>query len=158
MNDRVFSLPESVLGLVEARNALRARYSSSALKFTFDGNLVGDLGEAIAAELFGLTLDQRSSEGTDGIARNGWTVQVKATGTGRGPAFRKTNLTAKHLLFFMLDFENRIGKVVYNGPEEPVRSILLAYSNWTGQRQVSLRQMSLLDSLVTPEERLERIA
>jgi len=156
MEERDFELPSSVLGLVEARNSIRNRYSKFGLKFTLDGNLVGDLGEAIAAEIFGLTLDPRSAEGTDGVAPNGWTVQVKASGTGRGPAFRNTKLTAKHLLFFALDFDNRSGKVLYNGPEEPVRALLLAQATWTGQRQISVRQMSLLDAAVSTEERLKR--
>ena len=158
MNDRSFRLPESVLALVEARNAIRNRYASLDLKFTFDGNLVGDLGEAIASELFGIRLDSRSKEGTDGVAPNGWTVQVKASGTGRGPAFRNTKLTAKHLLFFTLDFEARRGVIVYNGPEEVVRALLLANANWTGQRQIPIRKMSLLDLQVEAKDRLPRIA
>lgn len=158
MDERIFELPEPVRQLVEARDLIRKRYSSFGLKFTLDGNLVGDLGEAIAAELFGLKLDPRSAEGTDGTAPNGRTVQVKSSGTGRGPAFRNTELCASHLLFFSLDFESRIGRVVYNGPEEPVRATLLTNSNWTGQRQISLSRMILLDSSVREEDRLPRIA
>jgi hypothetical protein len=158
MNSRLFELPESVLPLVEARNAIRSRYSAFGLKFTLDGNLVGDLGEAIAAELFGLRLDPRSTEGTDAVAKNGTTVQVKASGTGRGPAFRNTTLRAQHLLFLRLDFERLVGEVVFNGPEEPVRAILLARNSWTGQRSLSLAQMRALDLAVDESARLQRIA
>ena len=51
-----FELPLSIQKLIAARNELKAHYSNVDLSFTLDGNLVGDLGEAIAAELFGLRL------------------------------------------------------------------------------------------------------
>jgi hypothetical protein len=157
MNSNEFELPETLRGLVAARNALKDRYISSGLTFTLDGNLVGDLGEAIAAELFGLRLDTRSVEGTDGTAPNGWSVQVKASGTGRGPAFRNTRLAARHLLFFGLDFENLKGQVIYNGPEEPIRAILLQKATWTGQRQLSVSLIKKLDLGVASHERLARV-
>ena len=74
------------------REVLRKRGGDVQLEFTLDGNLVGDLGEAIAVELFGIRLvEAKSTEGIDGCAPDGsTTVQVKATGTGRGPAFRRT--------------------------------------------------------------------
>ena len=99
MEDRTFALPPAIAALVQARGALRDHYrrvlreqgSEVDLGFTLDGNLIGDIGEALAAELFGVRLvETRSTEGIDGYARDGRTVQVKATGTGRGPAFRCT--------------------------------------------------------------------
>lgn len=95
--------------MLSARNRLRTHYneligemnSNVTLSFTFDGNLVGDIGEAIAVTLFGIQLvDVSSTEGFDGYAKDGRTVQVKATGTDRGPAFRNTQARADHLLFF----------------------------------------------------------
>ena len=75
-----FDLPPAIADLVAARNKLRAHYASAGLKFTLDGNLVGDLGEAIAVELFGLQLvEARSTAGIDGRAPDGRTVQVKAS-------------------------------------------------------------------------------
>lgn len=56
-----FVLPPVIRELIVARNNVRDHYASSGLSFTLDGNLVGDLGEALAADLFGLNL----------IARNG---------------------------------------------------------------------------------------
>jgi hypothetical protein len=107
-----FSLPPAIAVLLEARNSLRKHYeavlrkqnSDVELKFTLDGNLVGDIGEAIAVELFGIKLvETKSTEGIDGYAPDGHTtVQVKATGTKRGAAFRKTDTRADHLLFLGL--------------------------------------------------------
>lgn len=100
MSDRIFKLPKQIAALVQSRDELKAHYqkclkkvgSEVELKFTLDGNLVGDLGEALAVELFGVKLVEiKSTVGIDGYVRGGkQTVQVKATGTGRGPAFRKT--------------------------------------------------------------------
>ena len=99
-----FDLPQEIADMVHARNRLRAYYNKSLadsgsaveLKFTFDGNLVGDLGEALAVQQFGIKLVETSStEGIDGYTDDGkYTVQVKATGTGRGPAFRQTDFVA----------------------------------------------------------------
>lgn len=73
-----FYLPPVVTELLSARNRLRDHYRSAGLTFTLDGNLVGDIGEAIAAELFGITLSARNGTGIDGHAPDGRSVQVKA--------------------------------------------------------------------------------
>ena len=88
-----FKLPEELGDLVRARNAVRNHYRKALtergcdveLKFTLDGNLVGDIGEALAVQLFGIRLtSSRSTEGVDGyLPDTDKTVQVKSTGTGR---------------------------------------------------------------------------
>lgn len=78
-----FNLPEEIRELLAARNRLRDHYRFADLKFTLDGNLVGDIGEAVAAKLFGLRLLKRNGTGIDGEAPDGRTVQVKASGTIR---------------------------------------------------------------------------
>ena len=93
MSDRTFKLPRQIAALVQSRNELKEHYkkllkkvgAEVELKFTLDGNLVGDLGEALAVELFGVKLvETKSTVGIDGYVRGGkQTVQVKATGTGR---------------------------------------------------------------------------
>ena len=114
-----FDLPDEIEPLLAARDQLKRRYATSGLKFTLDGNLVGDIGEAIAAELYGIQLSARCGAGIDGMSAgaNPKSVQVKASGTNRGPAFRKVDLRADHLLFFHLDFEKRRGVAIFNGPE-----------------------------------------
>jgi hypothetical protein len=113
---------------------------------------VGDLGEAVAAELFNLQLTGRSNEGIDGYAPDGRSVQVKASGTKRGAAFRPVETRADHLLFFHFDYDECSGEVVYNGPEEPVVKTLP--SIWVGQRCVSVSTLRRLDKLVEGSERL----
>lgn len=154
----LFKLPPAIADLVAARNKLRDHYSAVGLKFTLDGNLVGDLGEAIAAELFGIRLvDNRSTPGIDGFAPDGkTTVQIKATGTGRGPVFRQTETRANHLLFFDLDFESAMGTVVFNGPEEIATATLPTRFN--GQRMVSRGQIIAADRMVKEAQRLKVLA
>ncbi len=151
-----FDLPPSIQKLIAARNELKAHYSAVDLHFTLDGNLVGDLGEAIAAELFGLKLTGRSNEGVDGYAPDGRSVQVKASGTKRGAAFRPVEVKADHLLFFHFDYDGCYGEVIYNGPEEPVREILP--ESWVGQRSVSAPAFRRLDKLVLEADRLQIIS
>lgn len=147
-----FPLPKPILRLIDARNELKAHYSNVDLRFTLDGNLVGDLGEAVAADLFGLKLTGPSNEGIDGYAPDGRSVQVKASGTKRGAPFRLVETCAHHLLFFHFDYDNCIGEVVYNGPEEPVRQTLP--SSWVGQRSVGAATFRRLDKLVSDDDRL----
>ncbi|MFZ5726108.1 MAG: DUF6998 domain-containing protein [Pseudomonadota bacterium] len=147
-----FELPPSVRKLVAARNELKDHFSDVDLHFTFDGNLVGDLGEAVAAELYGLKLTGRSNEGVDGYAADGRSVQVKASGTARGAAFRLVETKADHLLFFHFNYDECFGEVIYNGPEEPVRKSLP--ETWAGQRSVSAATFRRLDALVSDADRL----
>jgi hypothetical protein len=149
-----FQLPPAIADLVAARNRLREHYKSAGLQFTLDGNLVGDLAESIAVELFDLRLvDTRSHAGIDGIAADGRTVQVKATGIRGGPAFRKTETRADHLLFFSLDFEGCAGLVVFNGPEELVTRHLP--QTWVGQKTVTWTKVLAADAEVRAEDRLK---
>lgn len=150
--DKTFALPPVITDLVLARNRLRDHYRSAALYFTLDGNLIGDIGEAVAAELFGLKLSTRNGTGIDGYAPDGRSVQVKATGTNRGPAFRMVDTRADHLLFLAFDLENLKGEVVYNGPEQIALSFLP--SEWVGQRSLTRAQVRQADLLVRHDQRL----
>lgn len=133
----IFELPREIADLVAARNRLKAAYNAAGLTFTFDGNLVGDIGEAVAQKLFGIALLSKNSAGVDGkITLNGIekTVQIKATGVKGGAAFRKTETKADYLLFFSFDFEKCSGELIYNGPESNVRNHLSANEK-TGKRR-----------------------
>jgi hypothetical protein len=154
--NRGFKLPELVKELIQIRDKLRKHYNKNGLKlkFTPDGRMVGDIGEAIAVEKFGLELTQGT--GIDGKARDGRTVQVKASGTNGGAAFRSIDALqhAEHLLFFHLDYENCRGEVIYNGPEKQVRNLI---EGKKGQRTVSAKQLRSMDENVKDDKRLKRI-
>ena len=150
-------MPAEIQPLLAARDALRRRYASSDLRFTLDGNLVGDIGEAVAAELFGLELTVRCGAGIDGMSPGpaSRSVQVKASGTFRGPAFRKIDLRADHLLFFHFDFDRRVGQTIFNGPE----SVALEGTpdSWVGQLNIPLGRLRKANARVSDDERLHRI-
>jgi hypothetical protein len=152
-----FDLPPEIEPLLAARDALKQRYAASGLRFTLDGNLVGDIGEAVAAELFGLELTARCGAAIDGFAPGpaGKSVQVKASGTFRGPAFRKLEVGADHLLFFHLDFDQRRGVVIFNGPEAVALSKMPP--TWRGQRMISLKHLRNAYGGLTDGEKLPRV-
>ena len=154
--DGILKLPEVIANLVAACQAVRKHYRvvhGDRLLFTLDGNLVGDIGEALAVEHFGIKLNDRCGEGIDGTASDGRSVQIKTTGTGRGAAFRDTE-HAQHLLFFSVNFAACTASIVYNGPEARVRAKL--QPSRAGQKSVSMSQMRALDALVPEGDRLPR--
>ena len=167
MSDTSFDLPPVVLALVKARNRVQDHYaevlrnqgSDAQLRFTLDGNLVGDIGEALAVELFGVELvKDKAKRGVDGNARDGRSVQVKATGRGLGPAFRYIRATADHLLFFDLDLEGGKGQVIFNGPECFARKKLPKKPmNFKGQHTLTKGQIREAALEIAPEQQLERI-
>lgn len=156
-----FLLPPDIVELITARNKVRDHYnkklrrwgSTVDLSFTLDGNLVGDLGEALAMDLFDLRLvETKSATAIDGYTPEGRSVQIKATGTGRGPAFRNTELRADYLIFFDLDFEAATGEIIFNGPEHyAVASLPPVFE---GQRSLTRHQIRTANKLVLEEERL----
>lgn len=158
-------MPPVIADLVRARNEVRSHYENvlergghkAKLNFMLDGNLVGDIGEALAVELLGIKLvEAKSLAGIDGYAPDGRTVQIKATDTKRGPAFRPIEQNADHLIYFCLDFDNCSGVVFYTGPEEPVLECLK--DGWTGQRLVSRKRIKELDAHMDPALRLPFLA
>ena len=83
-SDTEFRLPLEVRPLADARIAVRDYYRRKGLRleFSFDGNLVGDFGEACAVEEYGMKLvEAKSNAGFDGYTPDGKrTIQVKAKG------------------------------------------------------------------------------
>lgn len=152
---RRIALPDSVRALVTAHAGLVRAYASTALRFTLDGRLVGDLAEATAAEAFGLELCRVRTAGVDAHAPDGRSVQVKASGIGKGPAFTPGEGRADHLIFLLLDFDRAMGHVAYNGPEAPVRAHLPA--GFTGTKRVPIPTIRALDAAVEDRMRLPRM-
>lgn len=139
------ALPAEVGKLAEGIEALRQRYGHLSLTFTPDGNLVGDLGEAIAAELFGVQLSERNAKGIDGSLADGRTVQVKASGRNRGVAFTDAaGSEAELLLVLRINFRESSFEVIYRGPYAPVRALLPG--SWRGQKIISMTKLRSLQA------------
>lgn len=148
-----YKLPEEIRHLVHARNALRARYGAYGLTFTPDGNLVGDLGEAVCAELFGLALaPRRGLKAIDAFTTDGQSVQIKASGRGTGIPFTHSEEPAVWLLVVCFDYEAEEVEVVYNGPYAP--AVARLPTQWLGQKTVAVSYLRRLNTEVGPDNRL----
>jgi hypothetical protein len=150
-----FKLPIEVRHLVHARNELRRRYEVYGLKFTPDGNLVGDLGEAIAAELFDLRLiDRRGAKSIDAYTREtvSRSVQIKATGRGDSLIFTHSDSPADILIGLVLNYDQEEVEVVYNGPFD-VALFGLADA-WIGQKAQRVTRFRLWNAKVSAGNRL----
>lgn len=158
--DRDIKLSSAVNEFVAAHRKLRESYRHTTLNFTLDGRLVGDIGEVIASEMFGIKLCETRTPGVDGNAvlkGRQVSVQVKATGSmTAGPAFTPGKGEAEHLIFLQFDFERGIGRVAYNGPEAPIR--LHLPFDFKGTKRVALTKMVDAEALVDSADRLQRIA
>lgn len=151
----VLRLPPPIEDLVKARDRLRQHYDQPSLTFTLDGNLVGDLGEALAVKYFGLTLTARNDTGIDGYTADNKSVQVKATGKKRGPAFRMLDTRADYLLFFSFNFEEFTAEIIYNGPEDVIRKLLP--EKWDHQRAIPIAKIKAANAQILPHQRLPPI-
>ncbi|HLP66082.1 MAG TPA: hypothetical protein VK181_01035, partial [Rhizobium sp.] len=82
----MINLPEPVRVLYAAHTAMCQHFAHTGLTFTLGGKLVGDIGEAVIAEAYGITLCRQRTPGVDGYAADGRSVQIKATGLAKaGP-------------------------------------------------------------------------
>ncbi len=120
-----FDLPPAMRRLCAAHQEVVTHYARTGLKFTLDGRLVGDLAEAVAFEFFDIVPCKARTNGADAVVRgSGSLVQVKSSGSGRGPTYSKGEGTATYLLFVELDFVAGTATIAYNGPEAPIRALL----------------------------------
>ncbi|WAP69965.1 DUF6998 domain-containing protein [Jiella pelagia] len=149
-------LPAPVTALYKAHADMCTHFARTGLTFTLDGKLVGDLGEALAAEAFAIKLCEQRIPGVDGHATDGRTVQIKATGKAKtGPAFTPGEGIAQHLIFLRIDFPAGEASVLYNGPEAPVRRLL--NMPLAGTQVVRLASVLEEDKKLTEADRLPRV-
>jgi hypothetical protein len=141
--------------LIVTHRKLVESYAATRLRFTLDGRLVGDIAEATAAEAFGLDLCRVRTPGVDALTATGRSVQVKSSGIGKGPAFTPGEGRADYLIFLLIDFEQAVAYVRYNGPEAPVRATLAP--DFAGTKRVPLSKILELDAIVPDAHRLVRM-
>lgn len=147
-------LPRAVEDLVAAHAALVKIYESTKLKFTFDGKLLGDIGEATAASAFNLTLCKKRTKGIDAHTSQGRSVQIKVSAIGKGPAYSPGIGRADHLIFMHLDLHKCTATIIYNGPEEPIRNLLP--KEFSGTKRISLPKVVNLNASIAESQRIRR--
>jgi hypothetical protein len=141
---------EIVLGtikdLVESVRKLEALFPGR--RFTLDGHLLGSIGEALAAELYGLKLFPASTRCHHGSCPKGRNVQVKLTQRQQVAMYEE----AEHLIVLRLDEESMVEEV-YNGPgNEPWRAAGAVQKN--GQRSISVNKLRNLSKSVGDDGRI----
>lgn len=97
-------------GISQLRKALPNK------KFTIDGRLVGDIGEAIVQRDYNVTLYEKLIEGYDGETNDGRLVQIKST--------FKNSLTFRKTPDYYLGIKiNEDGSYleIYNGPGKYIK-------------------------------------
>ena len=141
--------------LYEARNELQSLFPQ--LRFTLDGKLLGDIGEAIAIQEFGLSKLPEGTKKHDCVTRDGKRVQVKATqetqpGGMVGMGWDKKPF--EHLLVLQITEDGNYD-ILYNGPGGYISD---AWNERTERARpdLALSKLGELNSRVGEGERLKR--
>lgn len=152
-----FRLPASFTRLVDAQRSLIADFGDAGLPFALDGNLIGDVGEALAIRHFGLKLCDQRRPGIDGNI-NGKSVQVKTSFSQRGGAFRWVCKPANMLLVFCINRQDQsdqwLASLIYNGPQELVFKEHFNNERFKWQRSIPRHRLVEYNAKVLDAERL----
>ena len=136
--------------LYHARNKLRQAFPE--LSFTLDGKLIGDIGEAIAMEHFGLTMLPGNSKAHDFVDAKGRKVQVKTTQkttSNKGVGLGLEKQTFEHLIVLEVA-EDGSYRILYDGPGTYIDA---ARAHKTSA-SLSINQLTELHAQVPKHERL----
>lgn len=118
-------LKELITDLYCTRDRLRKLFNDEyddRLRFTLDGNLIGDIGEGIACYHFDLELLPRGTKVHDAVTKNEpkKNVQIKTTQGDRvGLGLNQSDF--EYLIVILIDPESRSYSIVYNGPGSLIR-------------------------------------
>lgn len=132
---------------------LEETFREEGRHFTLDGHLLGSMGEAYAAKMYGIELFDSSKEIHDGTAPDGRLVQIKVTqrtsiGLGSEP---------EHLLVFHVTKDGEFIEV-YNGPGDIVWELVKDRKMpKNGQYQISLSKLGALAETVGQDDRVKAL-
>ena len=101
-------LEEKIRELYRITAELEEKYPGR--RFTPDGHMVGSIGEVYAAEKYGLSLLEASSEKHDARSANGRLIQIKITQTDRVSIYSEPD----YLIVMKMKHDGTIEEV-YNG-------------------------------------------
>lgn len=120
-------------------------------KFTPDGNMVGSIGEAIAAFEYGVELFALCTPGIDGAA-NGRNVQIKAT-QGREVALKKPK-SGDLLLVIRINSEGSWEKVYDGDLERAWNALETQKETYMREKTISLKRLRELQAWVEQKDRI----
>ena len=132
-------LPKLIADLYNIVDELSAMFPGQ--KFTPDGHLIGSIGEAVAKEIYGLTLVPASTKNFDATLGN-QNVQVKMT-AGKRVSVSDTNEYAHLLIVLHLDRKRGFTEVFAGG--FPVQFLQTKTRTSRGYRLCSTKELQELN-------------
>jgi hypothetical protein len=126
-------------GIFAAQKALRAL--APEFRWSGLGNLLGDFGELVAIERYGLTKAAGGSDGFDAKTKDGKTVQIKTNYAANQIGFRGTS----DLMLVIGVNDDGSWNEIYYGPFAPVKE-LARYSARDNKHMVAVTKLQKLAS------------
>lgn len=123
--------------LFSAQNALRSL--APEFRWAGLGNLLGDYGEYVAIEAYGLEKAPAGSDGFDAVTPDGKTVQIKANHAANQIGFRGE---ADLLLVVKVEADGDWGEIYY-GPFAEVKAVA-RYSARDNKHMVAISKLKAL--------------
>jgi len=123
--------------LFSAQNALRSL--APEFRWAGLGNLLGDYGEYVAIEAYGLEKAPAGSDGFDAVTPDGLTVQIKANHAANQIGFRGE---ADLLLVVKVEADGDWGEIYY-GPFAEVKAVA-RYSARDNKHMVAISKLKAL--------------
>ncbi|WP_267740542.1 DUF6998 domain-containing protein [Myroides injenensis] len=107
---------------------LQEKYSHHNKKFTLDGKLVGDIGEVLAAEYYGITLHKDNTATYDGYITSDLTKQVQIKSSFNNYFYFPKNITQIPDYYIAINI-NKDGSFeeIFNGRGELIYKHLLSH-------------------------------
>ena len=141
-------LEEIIRELYKITAELEEKYPGR--RFTPDGHLIGSIGEVYAAEKYGLTLLEASSEKHDALSADGRLIQIKITQTDRVSIYSEPD----YLIVMKMGNDGNIEEI-YNGKGfAPWENAGKVQKN--GQRSINLKKLVSLNAAVSSEDRIRK--
>lgn len=163
---------EQIKQLVEIVETLKTDYKDLKMKFTLDGNLVGDIGEVLAQEKYEITLYDANHAIHDGYCPDGKEVQIKSTMVGKCYVSSKIANRPKYFLFIHIKADGKIDEI-YNGPADFIYKEYITFDmseeekgnfeneteikkgNASGYRSLSMLRLKRMNEKVDRSEKIQ---
>lgn len=152
--ERKENLLRLIQDLYKIVHELEKEFEEHKRHFTPDGNLLGSLGEVIAAFAYNLDLLPSSTVRHDAKSSDGRYIQIKLTGGRRGISLSRE---PDYLIVLQLDKTKGIQEI-YNGPGPMVWEQCKERKRKNGQCPISLSELkSLMKQVTNPSDKFEQI-
>jgi len=148
------TIPDAVSQMLQVVRKLRDAYPKK--KFTFDGRLLGDLGEILVENAYDIELFEDLKRHHDGITSDGRQVQIKAT--------MQDSLTfpVDHVPDYYLGIKihsNGTFTEVFNGPGNVAcEAVKNRKPTKTNLHSITIAALMRLNEKVSPSERIPKRA